>query len=824
MSINESYYGNESTWETLYSDNTYTDNKFPRFGTDVPTYGVYGAIALGTKVATDFPDNYNKSIDLTCCWCCTDGTAPYDKNLYIRGITSAYSDVSTILSDSETANCIFAVNNASTYYHSYIQYYTQRTATTIDSPPLRYNYSLLNKNINIRQYSNNTEYIAIRNGNYSPSVKFDFKKYICTPYVEYIEFQSGKTVSDLENIQSTNDISSVINTVHSCDLATYLKNSLGDTNSIITRIFMTVQQLKFQNGRYSDMRVITANGFLSTKEFEYTFNDYNDEEHTVKIDENIKSTVFSSVNTTVLVDSTQQTSNVNLTNCCVTLSGLQGQLYTNATVHNQNYNYNLYSLCVNPDFWNIKEINYQNSAWDKAFLIYQDWKRKFRTLSDFADYVRKCVAYTGMYFTDSYHKYTVTETLDGTNVYLGTIDANGITHGQYTHGTDNLNQQQNNWNDDVFEKTPYNPNKPQPTNENDKGDLTTHLNSGYYETSAIYYATTETQIRKFIDFMNTYSPTDADLTADFKGVNPSDYITNILYFPFDVMYSGVAQQIYLSTLNTTATGLKFSSTYGITYVDFGSIFIERYFNDFRDFAPYTKLSVDIPFSNTVELDISEFYNHYLNIKMCIDFTTGDTITLILRDNLVVKTVSGNCAVQLPISALAMATYQDTINSLQANAKIIEEQATTNTANTLINTGVGIAAGAATEGLSTTMLNPATTLISGAAQRDILIEQGKRNEYSLTHTTPSPVQISGGTTNSMMMLEYIPRYTITRCKTLNNINYNVYGKTTGYATVQQGIVSDFSGLIVCADVEFNSISATSTEQDMIKNLLKSGVVV
>jgi hypothetical protein len=824
MSINENYYGNENTWETLYSDNTYTDNKFPRFGTNVPTYGVYGAIALGTKVAIDFPDNFNKSIDLTCCWCCTDGTAPYDKTLYNRGITSAYSDISQILSDSSTANCIFAVNNASSFYNNYIQYYTARTATTIDNPPLRYNYSLLNKNINIRQYSDDTKYITIRNGNYSPSVKFDFKKYICTPYIEYIEFQSGKSVSDLENIQSTNDISAVINTTHRCDLATYLKNNLGDTNNVITRIFMTVQQLKFVNGQYSDMRVITANGFLSTKEFEYTFNDYNDEEHTVKIDENIKSTVFSSANTTVLVDSTQQTSNVNLTNCCVTLSGLQGSLYTNATVHNQNYNYNLYSLCVNPDFWNIKEINYQSSAWDKAFLIYQNWKTKFSTLSDFADYVRKCVAFTGMYFTDSYHKYTVTETLDGTNVYLGVVDSNGITHGQYTHGTDNLNQQQNAWNDDVFEKTPYNPNKPQPADEKDRGDLTTHLNSGYYETSAIYYATTETQIRKFIDFMNTYSPSDADLISDFKGVNPSDYITNVLYFPFDVMYSGAAQQIYLSVLNTTATGLKFSSTYGITYVDFGSIFIERYFNDFRDFAPYTKLSVDIPFSSTVDLDISEFYNHYLNIKMCIDFTTGDTISLISRDNLVVKTVTGNCAVQLPVSALSMATYQETINTLQSNAKINQSNKSANDIITVADTGVALATMAESFGLTGAIANPVTTLARGTAQRDTYIEQGKQIDYSLKHTTPSPVAISGGTPNSMMMLEYIPRYTITRCKSLNSINFDAFGKTTGYATVQQGIVSDFSGLIVCADVEFNNISATATEQDMIKNILKSGVVV
>lgn len=415
------------------------------------------------------------------------------------------------------------------------------------------------------------------------------------------------------------------------------------------------------------------------------------------------------------------------------------------------------------------------------------------------------------------------------NIYCGIIDENGLTHGFYTHGQGNT-ATLSFGNDNAQSATPYIPtpfnpdNPPTPTDENDKGDLNTHLNSGRYATSAKYYATTETQISKLIDFINTYAPTDAELTSDFKGVNPSDYITNVLFFPFDVMYSGAASQIYLSVLNTTATGLKFSPSFGITVADFGGISIDRYFNDFRDFAPYTKLSLNIPFANTVDLDIGEYYGHTLNIKSVIDFTTGDMLTLIQREGLVTKTVSGNCAIQLPLSALAMSTYQQALNTLQSNAKINQSNKESNDVIMIADTGASMIAMSETLGISSALANPITTQARGIAQRDALIEQGKQIEYALKHTTPSPMAISGGTPCNMAMLEYIPRYTITRCKSLNIIDYNTYGYTVGFATAQQGKVSDFSGFIVCSDIEFDNISATATEQEIIKNTLKSGVIV
>lgn len=461
-------------------------------------------------------------------------------------------------------------------------------------------------------------------------------------------------------------------------------------------------------------------------------------------------------------------------------------------------------------------------------------------VNDLKEYAFEMCAYLGVFFSDRVVSgVTIDTTLSfeeqwkqaftDENIYCGIIDSEGLTHGFYTHGQGNTATlsygNDNAQNATPYKPTPFNPDTPPtPTDENDKGDLNTHLNSGNYATSAKYYATTEQQITKLIDFINTYAPTDAELTADFKGVNPSDYIANVLFFPFDVMYSGAASQIYLSVLNTTAIGLKFNPSFGVTVADYGGISIDRYFNDFRDFAPYTKLSLNIPFASTVDLDIGEYYGHTLNIKSVIDFTTGDMLTLIMRDALVVKTVSCNCAIQLPLSALAMGTYQQTLNTLQSNAKINQSNKESNDVIMIAETGASMLSMTETLGISAALANPITAQARGIAQRDTLLEQGKQINYAIKHTTPSPMTISGGTPCNMAMLEYIPRYTITRCKSLNIIDYNTYGYTVGFATAQQGRVSNFSGFIVCSDVEFDTISATAQEQEMIKNLLKGGVVV
>lgn len=846
MSINVNYYGAESTWLNIPMNTDMTDTFMLGQYADVSqsTYGLVSRTWLATKYGMTY-ETYKQPLDNSYGYCITDGNAPFDNIQYCTGYNSNYPNRIKVYNKGKSTVGFAGYSYASSYVKGdYAQYYkTSATGSnTYSNVPLNYNppYPFTPY---IDEYNNGIKIMRVQNGVISPALKYDFGNYYVVPFISYYVLKNEYTIADVDSVTDPSAYNNMFGNRINTDLRSFYNIISGGTIStdriFIMAIYAKIYHVEWNTGgTYTNISGGTTNSttrctpipfFNSDKKTEVTFTDWykttGAETYTVNIDTSFTAHHFVNLGSSVLTynSKTGVTSSATVNDVLVIagLRGEYGKLYDALT----NYPYMLMPCVYDDAHFTVKwfdEYSISDVTRKHSVSVYTTLSA-FGDIDGFREYVRKSVAFLGCYFSECLYP-NATKEWNSTDCFIGTIDDNGITHGDYTNGTDNDNQRQKTWGDEWSDKTPYNPNKPTPTDENDKGDLNTHLNSGSYATSAKYYATTEQQITKLIDFINTYAPTDAELTADFKGVNPSDYITNVLFFPFDVMYSGAASQIYLSVLNTTATGLKFNPSFGVTVADFGGISIDRYFNDFRDFAPYTKLSLNIPFANTVDLDIGEYYGHTLNIKAVIDFTTGDMLFLIMRDALVTKTVSCNCAIQLPLSALAMGTYQQTLNTLQSNANINSIQSDANDIMTVSNTGISMVGAAMSTGATTLISNPLNTIVGGTAQRDVLAEQAGQINYAIKHTTPSPMTISGGTPCNLAMLEYIPRYTITRCKSLNIIDYNTYGYTVGFATAQQGRVSDFSGFIVCSDIEFDSISAAAQEQEDIKNMLKGGVVV
>lgn len=846
MSINVNYYGQESTWINMPMSDNMGDRFMLGSYSDVidSTYGLGCRTWLATKYGTSY-ETYTQNLDNSYGYCITDGTAPFDNITYCTGYNNNYPNRIKTTNTGRSTVGFAGLTFGSPYLgYNYVQYFktsnsdssTYSNVALNFNPPYPFSPNILT--------NGDFKYMSLSKGNISPALKYTFNNFYAVPFVRFGVLKTEYGISDIDSVTDPINYSNLFNGTYVSDL----KRFYNDINSnvfsadkvVIMSIYVKILHVKWntdgtydyddiEQGTQSTTKCIPIPFFKNNSLTELTFTDWykssNADTFTINIDTSFISHHFVSLGTNVrLWNGKENTASVGTVSNATVIAGQRNQ-YGTLYDSTSEYPYVLTPCAYDTEHFTVKyfeEYEISSSIRKHAVSVYTSLN-SFGGLDEFREYVRKSIAYLGCYFSECFYP-NATREWNTNDCFIGTIDGSGVTHGEYTFGTGNEEQQQYTWADEWSDKTPYTPDTPSPIEENDIGDLITHLNSGTYVTSAEYYATTSTEMQKFIKFINTYSPTEAELTADFKGVNPSDYVTNVLYFPFNVSYSGPDIRIFISTLDTTATGYKFAPSYGELLADFGSITIERYFNDFRDFAPYTKLTLNIPFSTSVDLDISEFYGHNLGVKSSIDFTTGDMFTLIMRDNLVVKTVTGNCAIQLPISALAMGTYQQTLNTLNSNAVINTIQTTSNDMTTTMSTGVAVAGIAMSGGMTALTNNPVNTVVSGISQHDILQQQAAQIDYAIQHTAPTPINIVGGTPCNMAMLEYLPRYTITRCKTLNNINHATYGKTVGYATVQQGKVSDFSGLIVCSDVEFDNISATETEQNIIKNLLKSGVVV
>lgn len=453
---------------------------------------------------------------------------------------------------------------------------------------------------------------------------------------------------------------------------------------------------------------------------------------------------------------------------------------------------------------------------DNGYLI-QHGDDKYND-DDFA-WILKQVALLGFWFTTDNTNITTRVTgtaCTDTNTYLPEIK-DGITTGRYWSGTAAAQQDAASWGDDWREKVNYQPGGGS-KDEKDFGNLNTVLHRGSIAAGCKWYGLTENQLNALVTWMNSgYQPASNDqFVNDFKGVNPAEYITSITYLPFYPISSGTDELINIGPLSTAVSGRKIAYEYGVT-VDLGSYTLDRYFNDFRDFKPYTAISLYIPFCGTVELDATNYYNRTINVKLMIDMSTGSCTGLVFANDLLIDTISGQCGVKIPLAAFNMGDYQDAIINAQYQLKQAERQRD----NAMIGAGIAIVGGAITAGTGIGTVAGAAAAIYAVNKMYDARDRIENIEYNIEHMQPKQTNISTGSPTNSLGMEYDARLIITRPTTLDT-NINIYGHTVGYMTNKQGILSDFSGFTQCSNVDLSGIPMTSSELASIHEALKSGV--
>ena len=431
------------------------------------------------------------------------------------------------------------------------------------------------------------------------------------------------------------------------------------------------------------------------------------------------------------------------------------------------------------------------------------------------------VAFIGVYFAET-RTLASSDPLGSASTGAGIYypeKIGGVTTGRYFTGEDIKNAPNADaTTSDVFKYSPL------PTS--DTGDFSTVINKGTIGAGVKYYSLTEAQMNNLATWLNTtYTPTDeTQLIQDFKGVNPADYITTVMYYPFDVPISpGADEVLRVGKIDASGvTGRVLEYTYGDLY-DFGYYDIPEHGN-FIDYM--RKISVFIPFCGTVDLDPLVWTGKRLTVKMAVDFPTGVCTAYLFRDTGVFDTISGAVGVPLPLSALANGDYQ---------VSIINQMAQKNQATIggITRAGSGIASiaggaldlkagGSMSAGNIASIAGGAISAAGGIAQTVV----GLPNlEYNIEHTQPAISQVSGGSPFINCGTDFRVKVLICTPVLAAGYSADAYGKSTGFATCKQGILSSVSsGYTECAGADLSGINATSTEKAMIFNALKSGVFI
>jgi hypothetical protein len=488
-----------------------------------------------------------------------------------------------------------------------------------------------------------------------------------------------------------------------------------------------------------------------------------------------------------------------------------------------NTNMQLENLIVFGDFTN-----------DNNFTITQSDTKYWRTSyhvtvqnkNDFKEMCLKACAQYGLYFTPSLSVANGADNFTDENMYIGVLDSEGITHGEYLKGERTAEAAQAQW--DTIRDSPY---------DYKKNDDTNYINNTLFYPQAATSAFTKSYVlsKAQVDELaqeayNAVAQAPADDSIEnynqryFLTSNVIDCIISLKKFPCKpYIPQGPVQPIKIGAYQTNIQAYPLA--YSVQQFDFvfsrsNNNTLYPIYDDFRDYEPYTKCSISIPFCGNVEIPCAYAYRYDIKISLLVDLITGACTAFVICNDDVIETTSGNCAIDLPLSGLQSATLDSQYNSLKQQSISNGISNGLGIVGGLVAIGVGIATGGVTA-IAGGALAVAGSALKGAANEQAI-------DYEVNHMQAPFKTISTASGNISQAYDM-------RCKMLmkrpvmGDYDNDVYGKTIGFACLKNGKVRDFTGLtqgdIRVDDVVNNSgMSPTDTEKQMIYNAFATGVIL
>lgn len=515
-------------------------------------------------------------------------------------------------------------------------------------------------------------------------------------------------------------------------------------------------------------------------------------------------------------------------------------------------------------FSHLKMIK-SNAALDSP-LTAPIWFDKPTNKADFKEAVHKMMAWLAIPWADEIGGAETGET----PVYIGTLDDNGIATGEYVVVT-NPDEVPQMASDDFINDNHYDPGYDPTKDIDDPYEFPSQMRTGFGKFERAYLLNDHyvEELHTWFYQCNRYAlhpPEGEDPEAIIKeynnaadGESPINAIVSLMVFPTISMEwllptGSSLNYLHLGTLMTNQImgvdiegeqakpmGYKIGESSGL--IPFtgtpSSIMWQPYFNDFRDYAPYTTAELVVPYHGSVQLDPADWLGRLITIKYIIDVRTGVSTALICREGIPMITLNGQVGIPVPVHATDAANMINTHQQNAYNVRAAEIQKTSAVANAIFGTAQGFISGASgvaknTQGVKMTnnarLGAMAAGGVVGAAQNavngvlgvksaDLNLNRAKSN---LDHIPISRMTVGAASSTVSAGLERYPRLNIHRPKMAPGYSAEVYGHTVGFACNMFGEVGRFTGYTECSDVDCSGITgATEEEKNMIHDALVSG---
>lgn len=434
----------------------------------------------------------------------------------------------------------------------------------------------------------------------------------------------------------------------------------------------------------------------------------------------------------------------------------------------------------------------------------------------------KQIAYYGVFFLGAGAGSWDNVKLTNNRVFCGTIDADGITHGDYTRGADNAKQPQFNWTD--TSESNYDPTRPVDDNIYNGAFHTGALLA--FDTATDIYNVSSANFQKLVPMLwdalaliPAGDPLNEYCLDTFLTQNPIDSIVALKYFPIkETMSWGTATTIKLGKFDTNIPCMPAQHN---IIVDCGTKTIFPRFG--KGFANWldklTTITLYLPFCGTLQLDPEIYMGRAVNVEYAIDLHTGNcsafvSITADNDERCITDIANGSCGIDCPVTGIQHITLDSQLYNATEQLKAMRINNAVNGLTSLV-------------GLTKMNSNDVSSAVTSIANTGVgmynMIHSENVAEYNLQHTQ-LPVKMigtTGATTGAMCDLYPI---IILERPYVSDVHNDEYAKTNGYACCISDKVKNFTGYTEFANIELSGFGATATEKNAIMSALKGGVII
>ena len=297
-------------------------------------------------------------------------------------------------------------------------------------------------------------------------------------------------------------------------------------------------------------------------------------------------------------------------------------------------------------------------------------------------------------------------------------------------------------------------------------------------------------------------------------------INSITYFPLtsmdEVCEMGSSANVWIGSWESqNCQGRRI--TKNNKKINIGTFQMSPTYNDFRDFEPYTRVYVQLPFAGCHELTVSKYMGKAVKVEASIDITTGTILYLLYGNNILLDMFSGTCGAQRPFTARDSAQYISNVVN-----------AVTGASNTMTSTSKGasdIANGmsaASKAGISAEAVT-AGGVVAGGVLIGAGAVSGVYKAYGLKNAIDNPPLISTGSLAGCAAYAANTKvsFIVAQKKTIVPANLQTI---LGRPSNQGGTVGSFTGYLKCSAFSMSNFTGTKAELDEIYNIMAQGIYI